>query len=314
MRHLFSYSVYQELEKLSSDLDALFKDIRCDGLELLTSHEPVDPVYKQYTRSVHLPYTTDWLSAWNGHPYEMSEYYAKYYMYGRGREEILSTIRSMIMFAAPLEPCHGVIHASNVNLEELHLRSYTGDSKQILSTFAEMMNSAISEMEGGEPPFKLAFENLWWPGLRMLDSSDYKLLEKKLEFENWGICLDTGHLMNTLPDIMTEQDGIEAVLRIIDGYSTDTLDAISAVHFHYSASGEYRKTFEEKRYEDGPINDFISGCYKHITTLDQHLPFNDPRCREILERIQPENVIHELPGHGHDPVLDYRQQRSLLPR
>jgi hypothetical protein len=31
-----------------------------------------------------------------------------------------------------------------------------------------------------------------------------------------------------------------------------------------------------------------------------------------LDAIQPDLVIHELPGHGHDPVLDFRQQRGLL--
>ncbi|MBE6523380.1 MAG: sugar phosphate isomerase/epimerase [Thermoplasmata archaeon] len=312
MNHLFSYSVYQKTEDLAADLPSLFREIKCDGLELLTSHEPIDPSLKGITKTVHLPYTTDWLAPWEGRAYEMSDYYAKYYMYGRDRDEVVSTIRSMIGYAAAIEPLHGVIHASNVNLTELHLRKYTGDCRDILCKFAEVMNTAIAGMKGGEPPFRLVFENLWWPGLRMLDNSDFHLLEKKIEFENWGICLDTGHLMNTLPGIYSEQDGINAVLRIIDGYSQDTKDAISAMHFHYSASSEYRTTFEEKRYEGGPIGDFISGCYKHITTLDQHLPYTDPRCREIVEAIKPENLIHELPGHGHDPLLDYRQQRALL--
>lgn len=312
MKHLFSYSVYQKLEDLSTDLSGTFKDIRCDGLELLTSHQPVDPSYRQYTKTVHLPYTTDWLSAWNGEPYEMDDYYAKYYMYGKSRADIVSTIRDMISYASEMNPEHGVIHASNVSLKELRKRSYSGNCQEVLGTFAEMMNEAISGMKGNEPPFKLVFENLWWPGLRMLDSSDYRLLEKKLEFENWGICLDTGHLMNTLPDICTESDGIEALLKIFDGYSRDVIDSICAMHFHYSASGEYRKTFEEVEYDGGPITEFIKGCYHHITTLDQHLPFTDPRCKELVDYIRPDNLIHELPGHGHDPLLDYTQQRNLL--
>ena len=74
MRHLFSYSVYQDLKDLSSDLPALFRDIRCDGLEVLTSHEPVDPSFYNVTKTVHLPYTTDWLAAWEGRGYDMSEH------------------------------------------------------------------------------------------------------------------------------------------------------------------------------------------------------------------------------------------------
>jgi len=312
MRHLFSYSVYQNLDDLSPDLNGLLSDVSCDGLEILTSHQPADLALKPYTVSVHLPYSTDWLAAWEGRAYEMSDYYSKYYMYGKNRESVIQTVRDMIGYAAPLEPAHGVIHASNVSIPDIHKRKYSDDPKTVLRTFCEMINAAVSAFPKGEPPFKLVFENLWWPGLRLQDDSDYRLLEKHIEFENWGICLDTGHLMNTLPDINTQQEGIDAVLRIIDSYSQDLLDAISAMHFHYSASAKYRATFEERFYEGGPVTDFISGAYHHITTLDQHLPFSDPRCKEIVDAIKPDLLIHELPGHGHDPMDDFRQQRALL--
>ena len=117
--------------------------------------------------------------------------------------------------------------------------------------------------------------------------------------------------MNTLP-VYTQQEAIDAVLKVFDGYSQDLIDSIHAMHFHYSASGKYRETFEEKFYEGGPVTDFIQGVYHHINTLDQHLPFSDPRCKEIVDTIQPDIVIHELPGHGHDPIIDFRQQRPLL--
>ena len=312
MRHLFSYSVYQDLEDLSPQLGSLLSEIRCDGLELLTSHDPVDPAFKQYAVSVHLPYSTDWLAAWEGRAYEMSDYFSKYYMYGKDREDVISTVRNMIEVAAPLEPAHGVIHACNISIPDLMKRNYPGDCESILRKFCEMINTVVSGFPKGEPPFKLVFENLWWPGLRLQSDSDYRILERNIEFENWGICLDTGHLMNTLPGIYTEQDGIEALLRIFDGYSQDLKDAISAMHFHYSASAHYRETFEEKFYEGGPVTDFISGAYHHIVTLDQHLPFTDPACRQLIESINPELVIHELPGHGHSPIDDFRQQRALL--
>ncbi len=312
MKHLISHSVYQKLEDLHPDLPEKLREIRCDGLELLTSHLPVDPVYKDLTETVHLPFATDWYKVWNGGSYDLPENFSKFYTYGTDRDSIISTIRNMIEYASVVEPAHGVIHAGDVDLRELRIRNYTGDCRKILECFAEMMNSAVSGFKGGEPPFKLVFENLWWPGLRMKDDSDYRILEKNLEFENWGICLDTGHLMNSLPDIDSEQDGIEAVQKIIDSYSKDALDAISAMHFHYSASWQYRKSFIEEPYTDGPIGDYIRGSYKHINTLDQHLPFSDPACKGIVDRIEPEFIIHELPGHGHDPLIDYVQQRNLL--
>lgn len=312
MRHLFSYSVYQKLEDLSPDLKGLLREVKCDGLEILTSHQPADLTYKPYTVSVHLPYSTDWIAAWEGRAYEMTDYYSKYYMYGKDRDGVVQTVRNMINYAAPLEPAHGVIHACNISIPDIHKRKYSDDPKAVLRKFCEMMNEAVSGFPGGEPPFKLVFENLWWPGLRLHDNSDYQLLEDHIEFENWGICLDTGHLMNTLPDVNTQQEAIDAVLKIISGYSQDLLDTISAMHFHYSASAEYRSSFEEREYEGGSASEFLKGVYHHITTLDQHLPFSDPRCKDIVDIIKPDLLIHELPGHGHDPMIDFRQQRALL--
>jgi len=312
MKHLISYSVYQEPTDLSADLENRLREIRCDGIELLTSHMPVDPCWKQYAVSVHLPFASDWMAAWNGEPYEMSDLHTKYYMYGRDREDILKTVRNIIDLAAPLKPAHGVMHACNISLRELGRHNYSGSCSEVITTFCEMMNEAVSAYPGGEPPFKLVFENLWWPGLRLQNDSEYRIMEKHLEFSNWGICLDTGHLMNTLPGIYTEQDGISALLKVFDGYPEDLIDRISAMHFHYSASGKYRETFEEQEYEGGPITDFIAKTYSHITTIDQHLPFSDPACGEIIDRIRPELVIHELPGHGHSPIDDYIQQRGLL--
>ena len=311
MKHLLSYSVYQKLEDFSKDIPSLLSEIRCDGFETLTSHTAVDPAYKAHTVSVHLPFATDWLAAWEDRAYEMSDYFSQFYMYGRSREEVIATIRNIIDMAAPLEPAHGVMHASNVDLTELRMRKYSLGSSKVLRTFCEVMNEAVSCYPHGEPPFKIAFENLWWPGLRLQSDADYRLMERHLEFENWGICLDTGHLMNTLP-VYSEQEGIDMVLKVFDRYSQDLKDAISAMHFHYSASGHYRETFEEVGYTEGPISDYVAGSYHHITTLDQHLPYSDPRCNELLDAIQPDLVIHELPGHGHDPVLDFRQQRGLL--
>ena len=154
MKHLFSYSVYQDLNDIGKDLQATFSRIKCDGLETLTSHEAMDPVYHRHTVSVHLPFATDWLAAWEGRAYEMSEYYSKYYMYGRDRDEVIATIRNMIEIAAPAHPEHGVIHASNVDLTELRKRRYSLDSNRVLRTFCEMMNASVADFPGGEPPFK----------------------------------------------------------------------------------------------------------------------------------------------------------------
>ncbi|MDR2698227.1 MAG: sugar phosphate isomerase/epimerase, partial [Candidatus Methanoplasma sp.] len=252
MKHLLSYSVIQPLDGLPRNGDCL-KDIGCDGIELGTLFEKVPPGYKGISPSVHLPFATDWYSGWIGSADlgEFDETNVKYVMFGRDRDETVSNIRTAIENAAEIGPAYGVFHASSANLDEVMLRQQTDNSRDVLREFCEMMNRVVSAFKGGEPPFKLAFENLWWPGLKLRDPWEYKLLDSRLEFGNWGFCLDTGHLMNTLPDAYDEETCIERLLEIFGRYPDDMKDRIGTVHLHLSTSAEYRDTFEEVRRPPG---------------------------------------------------------------
>ncbi len=312
MRHLLSHTVYGGTEVFGDDPYGFLGGIGADGLELLTSYEAPDPWYRGIAESVHLPYATDWMAAWESRPYDLDDELSLYYTLGRSREDVVANVRRAIDAASDIAPAYGVFHASNGSLEELCLRRYTVDSRKVLSEFSEMMNSVVSGFPGGEPPYRILFENLWWPGLRMTDESDFRYLSNRIEFENWGICLDTGHLMNCLP-VTTEAEGIDALLDIFYGYSRDLIDSIRTVHFHWSASGSYRESFEEWR-PDGDLAGFIASAYPHITEIDRHLPFTDPRCAELLDVLEPDYVTHEMPETRPGYLDDFRNQRSLLDR
>ncbi len=313
MRHLLSYSVYQDMGFFGRTPEALLKGMGCDGLEMLTSYDEMPDAHCALSASVHLPYATDWMAAWEERPYEMDDYSSKYYMFGRSPEEVVSNITLAIRLAGKASPPYGVMHLANADIPYMRTRRFPRTDQEVISAFSEVMNRVALGFPDGEPPFRILFENLWWPGLRMVDESGLRLLERKLEFSNWGICLDTGHLMNCLPGIRTESDGIEAVTRIVSGYGEDTLDRIETVHFHYSASSDYRDSFEERMLGDEPISDFVRGLYPHVGSIDQHMPFSDQGCAEILEILKPEYVTHEMPGSETGPLEDFIKQRSLLP-
>jgi len=245
MRHLLNYSVIQPLEDLPRNGDGL-KDIGCDGLELFTMFEKVPAFYKKVSPSVHLPFAADWYSGWTGRidPDEFSSEDVKYITFGRNREEIAENIKAAINFASEMEPAYGTFHAGNTNLDEAMFRKHKDNSKDILREFCDMLNQSVSGLKGGEPPFKLAFENLWWPGLKLLDPWEYKYMDSHLEFDNWGFCLDTGHMMNTLPDAYDEQTCITRLLEIFSGYPEEMKERIGTMHLHLSTSAEYRNTFE----------------------------------------------------------------------
>lgn len=315
MKHLFSYSVLQPLEDLPLNGEGL-KGIGCDGVELFTLFEKVPSFYKSVSPSVHLPYAVDWYSGWTGRADtdEFDEDNVKFIMFGRDREEIVKNIRAAVMFASEIEPAYGVFHAGSTDLDKAMLREQEDNSHEILKEFCEMMNCAVSGLKGGEPPFKLAFENLWWPGLRLLDQWEYKYMDAHLEFDNWGFCLDTGHLMNTLPDAYDEQTCIDRLLDIFGRYPDEMKDRIGTMHLHVSTSAEYRNTFEPLERPPGETRrDAVARLYPHVTKIDQHRAFSNSGCRLLVDELAPDFVTHEMMGPTTECVIRaFAQQRAFF--
>ncbi|MCL1978563.1 MAG: sugar phosphate isomerase/epimerase [Methanomassiliicoccaceae archaeon] len=316
MKHLFSYSVLQPVEDLPGGGDGL-RDIGCDGVELFTLFEKVPQFYRKVSPSVHLPFAVNWYSGWTGtaDTSEFDEDNVKHVLFGRDRDETVNNIRAAIRFASEIEPAYGVFHAGSANLEEAMLREQTDDSRDILREFCEMMNQAVSGFKGNEPPFKLAFENLWWPGLKLLDKWEYEFLDSHLEFDNWGFCLDTGHMMNTLPDAYDEQTCIDRLLEIFGRYPDEMKERIGTVHLHVSTSAEYRETFEPMKRPSGEtMIETISRIYPHISKIDQHRPFTNGGCKLLIDELSPDFVTHEMLGPTTERVLgEFAKQRAHFP-
>ncbi|MDR2845918.1 MAG: TIM barrel protein [Candidatus Methanoplasma sp.] len=315
MKHLYNYSVYQPLTDIpgsEEDPVSRLKAIGCDGLELFTLYDEIEDHYKGISSAVHLPFAIDWYRGWEGRAdvREFNEVNVRPVLFGRDRREIVDNIRRFITVAAEIDPAYGVLHAGNSNIDEVMLRRRSDDDHKVLEAFAEMVNTVVSGFPGGEPPFRLAFENLWGSGLRLTDRWEYEFLERKLEFDNWGFCLDTGHLMNTLPDAYAEEQAIDGLLRIFDGYSESMKDRIGTMHFHVSTSARYRNTFQEEERPPGEtLQETIVRSYPHIMNIDQHRPFSSPRCVELVEAISPDFVTHEMIGSGSgDAITDLKQQ------
>ncbi len=312
MRHLLSFTIYDDRSILGDDPRATLDFIGADGLELLTSYSKPDQWYMGLTESVHLPYATDWLAVWEGRPFDLDEESSRFYMFGRSRDEVVANVSEAIHCASVLDPVYGVFHATNGDICNLLMHRQKRDSGEVLAAFSEMVNEIASGFPGGEPPFRIMFENLWWSGLRLLDASDFRYLERHVEFEDWGLCIDTGHMMNCLPDIDTQQDGIAALERIFESYPSDLIDRVGTVHLHWSASYLYRSTFEEREPGDDLVA-FMTDAFDHIGMIDQHIPFSDPGCRRLLDILQPDYVTHEMLSSKVGMLVNFREQRSLLP-
>jgi len=295
------------------DVDSL-NAVGCDGIELLTGFNPIPREYLEHIVSVHLPYAADWMRGWaNDEGLKgISPDDIRHISFGRDRDEVISNMVRMIDVASKVEPEYGVVHAGNVNLSTVMMRHQKENDRDVLTTLCEVMNSVSSEV-GGEMPFKIAFENLWWPGLRMESSKGFEMLMDGLEFDNWGICLDTGHLLNTMP-AYDEGESIDMLLDVFDGYPDEMKDRICTMHLNLSLSGRYRSEFvENERQEDEAIFDIIGRAYPHISNIDQHLPFSMMECLKLVQAISPEFVTHELMGgRSGSQIGDYIVQRGLF--
>jgi hypothetical protein len=319
MEHLFSVSAYTfDLDEYGGPFEAVkkIKDAGADGIELLTGY--FDPGADLNAVGVHLPYATDWYSAWTGdtgYIDMVNDENIRYRSYGRNKNEIIGTVRDAMVHASSVRPAYGVFHASNTRMDEVMGFSYRDKNEDVLYAVADLMNNAVKDFPDGEPPFRILFENLWWPGLTMIDGSGYRTLADRLKFNNWGLCLDTGHLMNRLGDCREERKSIDAVLRTIGSYPNDMTGKIDLVHLHMSLSADYRE--ECIRYPKGftVMNDteMISEAYEHVCKIDQHRPFTDVMCTEIVRTLDPKYVTHEISAPSASEKLSgFAKQRQLF--
>lgn len=288
-----------------------------DGVELLTGYFKADPSNFPDAVSVHLPYVVDWYSVWSNRldiGDQMDDEGVLFFSYGRDRESIVEAVRKGMECARPFEPAYAVLHAGSANIDELFSEHYSDSDFDVLSAFAEIVNDAVSAFPGGEPPFRLMFENQWWPGLRMLDGSDYRILCDKIEFENWGLCLDTGHLLVTTQRSKDELQSIDLLTEIFERYPKDMLDDIGVVHLHVNSSADYIKNYKAPKDVDKMcLNDRLGVGYSFVPGMDQHRPFSVKEVVGLIDLLDPDYVTHEM--GASDPVqreADYRQQRSLF--
>ncbi len=321
MKHLLNHTVYGSLSYIPGEGTTAenLAAIGADGVEMLTDYVPPNASLRDLTEGVHLPYAVDWRSVWRGErevPRDMGANEVRNLFYGRDRGGVARNLYHAMHRPRRVDPDYGVLHAGNASLEELGLWEYSATDSEVLADFAEMLNTTVAMAPGGEPPFTLMLENLWWPGLRMLDGSGWKYLESKLEFEDWGLCLDIGHLLISSGGVRTEEEAIERVWSIVEKYPRGMKDRLSVVHLHLNLSADYlRKDLRPGDYASLPLEDKLAKGFEIVCGADAHLPFTDPRIVDAVEYVYPEFVTHEVLEQDSVATIEkFKTQRSLFRR
>jgi hypothetical protein len=241
---------------------------------------------------------------------EFADYDAVFQTFGGTTREAITQFFVDNLNAPPyVLPEYIVFHVSECQLAEAMLRQYHYSSEAIIDASIELVDSLSGAIKGSP---LLLFENLWYPGLSMLEPNlTFKLLEK-IKYTNAGVMLDIGHLLNANISLQTIDEGVDYINEVLDMYGD--LSFIKGIHLHQSLSGNYAKelmlnwtpsegSYTERRYAVIP----------HVFQIDTHRPFASKRVNELIERIQPEYlVIEQMSGDRFEHALNLEEQLRYL--
>lgn len=296
MKQLFNYCslpTYEaDFQDVKQNLQQFLREFDLAGIEQRV-YQPLGQVpYGDLTVGVHLNYWPEWMSFFCSNQELLSRSFADeqqlkdYYGGAANVEAWLEVIKSNLQAALSTQPEYLVWHVSNAGNEEVFTFKFQYNDAQVLQATAALFNSVCHVIPDN---VTVLFENLWWPGLRLLDPGLIENFFASLKCRNVGIMMDTGHLMNTNKFLTDECAGVAYICEVVDNLG-DLKKLIKGVHLSCSLSGEYQQTFTKAL---PPQTDFAA-LLTHIAKIDRHLPFSDPGVAEVLEKVQPHYLIHEL--------------------
>ncbi|MBB5335187.1 TIM barrel protein [Pectinatus brassicae] len=284
MKNLLNYCAIQwyerELENKNIDLEQYLLQHKLDGVEqYIYNGQLLLKSYADISVGVHLAYWPQWLEFWKYNKSNKT-------IVVKNRHEWIEKIRTNIKAALTQKPEYLVWHIADCSEEETYTFKFKHTDMEVVAAAAEVFNEVVSDIPSN---VWILFENLCWPGLRLLDKDIIKRFLSLINKKNIGIILDTGHLMNTNPLIRTQTEAVDYVCRIISELHEES-QVIKGLHLSCSLSGEYQQSFNHCL----PDNIEKADLMKHIISLDQHRPFTNKVVQKIFNYVQPEYVVHEL--------------------
>jgi len=301
MLETISFPVYDESMAEYGGAEALAESCRaqgCGGIEAVWGGDgAMDALPDGFAPGYHLIFYPDWVDLWQGDENALTRKFGSRAAWsafygGADRNALIAQYRRDLSRAMRMGTRYVVFHVSDVSLEEGYTYRWIHSDQAVLDAALELINLLFGERSY---PFALLVENQWWPGFTFTDPSQTQYLLDGIRFENKGVLLDTGHLMNTNTSLRTEADGVEYLHRMLDAHGA-LCGAIRGMHLHQSLSGAYVQAHTGAVPED-PTGHYMlrfGKSYAHILQIDRHLPWTDPDIAGVIRRIGPEWLTHEL--------------------
>ncbi len=270
-----------------------------DGVELFVNHDPLPEIPRDIIVGTHLPYWPslhDALLDDNVFRKEM-DYFERTILYGgHSKDEVIGNFRQALENASSLDAAYGVFHISYSDPSYIFSHDNGCKDCDVFRTTADFLNSSVSEFPNGEPPVRIFFENLWWPGLTLLDPVAISRFVEMLEFDDWAFVLDTGHLIAAIGNCKKESQAVDGILDVLHFYNDDFIDRIEGMHLHCGLSGGHIQhpfeNYHDPENVDGSA--ILLEAMTYVNTIDPHMPFTIDRCREIVDYVSPDYLTHEF--------------------
>ncbi len=279
-------------------LQAFLHYHRLDGIEMMFCDPWDKKVYrKEWIHGAHLRFWPSWLDFWRGDQAELQRQFGSQEQVracygGNTREEWLAVYRENIRQAQAAGVKYMVFHVCHARMSEIFNCDFSATDQEVIETVIELVNALTEELSADT---ELLFENLWWPGLTLLDKDLTAMLLDGTNHRNVGLMLDTGHLMNTNTELKTEAEGVRYILDTVKNLGPYRR-YIKGIHLHRSLSGEYAKSSRQVAGEQASMADIMN----HVMKIDEHLPFSTPDARQIINYINPKYLIHEFINKSMD--------------
>jgi len=155
---------------------------------------------------------------------------------------------------------------------------------------------------------------LWWPGLTLLNKEALDDFMSQIDYSNKGVMLDLSHLLITNPKLKTLEEGVTYILETLENLG-DSIHWIKGIHINSTLIYDYMKedhTALYTAYLEAADYDKFGIIYKHISSLDAHIPFLDKGLNKIIEKVQPTYQMIEVVGRDKSVWEGYIKEQLRI--
>jgi sugar phosphate isomerase/epimerase len=232
---------------------------------------------------------------------------------GLTRESLIQNYRQQLALAQQLGCSYAVFHLAQSEFDYIYSWRFPWNWRDTVDICAELLNAVLVDS-----PFtgELLLENLWWPGsFRAIHAEEIEYALSRISYARAAIVLDTGHLLNTNQDIVSESQGIAFLIDSVRSLGA-MRQKIRGVHLTRSLSAEYvtqTRRMPSPATANGSFWDRYHQAIEHVDRIDQHDPFENPAIAGLFEIIDPAYITYEFSYKSREEWLGkIRRQRRAM--